>query len=76
LSTLRTLTVPRDYRSLTVSHDIGCYKYIIVPTKVKELYTSSSKNQKSVIIIKLIIANKREPLLLFIIALKQKIIKN
>ena len=45
-------------------------------TKVKELYTVSSKNQKSIIMIKIIIINKREPLLSFVITSKKKIIDN
>jgi len=37
--------------------------------KVKELYTASPKNRKFVTVIKTAIANKKEPLLPFIIAL-------
>ena len=51
-------------------------EYIIVLTNIKKLYIISLKNRKSVTIIKTIIANGRDPLLLFIIALKQKIIDN
>jgi hypothetical protein len=50
---------------------VGCPRgeHVIVPTKVKELYTLSLKNWKSVTIIKTILADRREPLLLFIITL-------
>ena len=41
---------------------------IVVPFNVKEIYTASLENRKSIIIIKTIIANGREPLLLFVIA--------
>jgi hypothetical protein len=51
-------------------------EYIIVFTNIKELYIISFKNRKFIIIIKIIIINKRDFLLLFIIALKQKIINN
>jgi len=37
--------------------------------KVKELYTASPENRKSVIVIKTAIANKRKPLPPFVIAL-------
>jgi hypothetical protein len=47
-----------------------------VPTEVKELYTSSPKNQKSVTVIETIIADRREPPLPFITAPSQKIIDN
>jgi hypothetical protein len=48
-------------------------EHIIVLVEVKELYTASPKNRKSVTIIETVIANKREPLPLFVIALGQKI---
>ena len=49
---------------------------IIILADVKELYTASPKNRKSLIIIKTIIINKREPLPPFIITLGKRIIKN
>jgi len=51
-------------------------EYVVVPTKVKELYTSSPKNRKSVTIIKSIIIDRREPPLPFIITPRQKVIDN
>ena len=51
-------------------------EYVVVLTNIKELYIASLKNRKSVTIIKTIIANGRDPLPLFIIALRQKIIDN
>jgi hypothetical protein len=51
-------------------------EHIIVLAKVKELYTASPKNRKSITIIKTIIADKRKPLLPFIIALRKQIIDN
>ena len=51
-------------------------EYIIVLTNIKKLYIISLKNRKFITIIKTIIINGRDPLLLFIIALKQKIIDN
>ena len=45
-------------------------------TKVKELYIVSPENQKSVTVIKTIIIDRREPLLLFVIVFKKKIIDN
>jgi hypothetical protein len=47
-----------------------------VPVEVKELYTASSKNQKSVTVIETAIADRRESLSLFVIAPGQKIINN
>jgi hypothetical protein len=48
---------------------VGCSRgeHVIVPTEVKELYTSSPKNRKSVTIIETIVADGREPLPPFII---------
>jgi hypothetical protein len=42
---------------------VGCPKgeEVVVPIKVKEMYTSSPKNRKSVTIIKAVSANRREP---------------
>jgi len=51
-------------------------EYIIVLTNIKKLYIISLKNRKFITIIKTIIINGRDPLLLFIIAFKQKIINN
>ena len=47
---------------------------MIILIKVKELYTVSLKNRKSITIIEIIYANRREPLSPFVIAFKQKII--
>ena len=47
-----------------------------MPTKVKELYTASPENQKFITVIKIIITDRREPLLLFVITFKKKIINN
>jgi hypothetical protein len=49
---------------------------MIVLANVKELYIASLKNRKSVTVVKTIIANGREPLPLFVIAPKKKIIDN
>jgi hypothetical protein len=48
---------------------IGCPRgeHVIVPIEVKELYTASPENRKSVMIIKTIQADGREPPPLFII---------
>ena len=43
-------------------------EHVVVPIEVKELYIASPKNWKSVTIIKTIVADGREPPLLFIIA--------
>jgi hypothetical protein len=51
-------------------------EHVIVPTEVKELYTASPKNRKSVTIIKTILADRREPLPLFVITPGKKIIDN
>jgi hypothetical protein len=48
---------------------------VIILVDVKELYITSLKNRKFVIIVKTIIVDGREPLPLFVIALK-KIIDN
>jgi hypothetical protein len=57
---------------------VGCPggEHVIVPSKVKELYTASPENRKSVTVIKTIIANGREPLPPFIIAPGKKIMDN
>jgi hypothetical protein len=47
-----------------------------VPIKVKELYIASPENRKSIIIVKTIYANRRDPLSPFIITLRQKIINS
>jgi hypothetical protein len=49
---------------------------IVVPTEVKELYTSSPENRKSVTIIETIITDRREPLPPFIITPGKKIMVN
>jgi len=51
-------------------------EHVIMPIEVKELYTASLKNHKSVTIIETIHADSREPLLPFIIAPGKKIIDN
>jgi hypothetical protein len=57
---------------------VGCPggEHVIVPTEVKELYTASPENRKSVTIIKTILADRREPLPLFVIAPGKKIMDN
>jgi len=47
-----------------------------VPIEVKELYTASPENRKSVTIIETIYADSREPLPPFIITPRKKIIDN
>ena len=49
---------------------VGCPggEHIIVLVEVKELYTASPENQKSVTIIETVIADRREPFPPFIIA--------
>jgi hypothetical protein len=47
-----------------------------MPIEVKELYTASSENRKSVTIIETIHIDGREPLLLFVIAPRKKIMDN
>jgi hypothetical protein len=49
---------------------------VIVPTRVKELYTESLENRKLLTIIETVITDSRDPLLLFIITLGKKIIDN
>jgi hypothetical protein len=51
-------------------------EHIIVLTEVKELYTASSKNQKSMTIIKIILVDRREPWPPFVIIPRKKIIDN
>jgi len=51
-------------------------EHVIMPIEVKELYTASSKNRKSVIIIETIHVNSREPLPLFVITPRKKIMDN
>jgi hypothetical protein len=57
---------------------VGCPggEHVIIPSKVKELYIASPKNRKLVMVIKIIIVDRREPLPPFIIALGKKIIDN
>ena len=51
-------------------------KHVIIPIEVKELYTASPENRKSVTIIETIYADSREPLSLFVIASGKKIMDN
>jgi len=57
---------------------VGCPggEHVIVPTEVKELYTASPENRKSVTIIETILADKRDPLPPFVITPRKKIIDN
>lgn len=57
---------------------VGCPggENIIVPTDIKELYTASPENRKSVTVIETIHADGREPLPPFVIAPGQKIMDN
>ena len=57
---------------------VGCPggEHIIVPTEVKEHYTSSPKNRKSLTVIETIIADGREALPPFIITPGKKIMEN
>jgi hypothetical protein len=57
---------------------IGCptSEYIIVPIEVKELYTASPENRKSVTIIETIYVDSYKPLPLFVIAPGKKIMDN
>ena len=49
---------------------VGCPsgEHVIVPIEVKELYTASPENRKSVTVIETVIADGREPLPPFVIA--------
>jgi hypothetical protein len=49
---------------------------IIISSDIKEAYTQSLKNRKSVTIIEIVYADRREPSPLFIITLRSKIIEN
>jgi hypothetical protein len=51
-------------------------KHVIMPIEVKELYTTSPENRKSVIIIKTIYIDRHEFLSLFIITSGKKIMDN
>ena len=51
-------------------------EHVIVPTEVKELYTASPENRKSVTIIETILVDRRDPLPPFVIAPRKKIIDN
>jgi len=51
-------------------------EYVVVPTDIKELYTASPENRKSITVIETIIADGRDPPPPFIIAPRQKIIDN
>ena len=51
-------------------------EYVIMPAKVKELYTASLENRKSVTVVKTIIADRRKPLPPFVIAPRKQIMDN
>jgi hypothetical protein len=51
-------------------------EYVIMPAKVKELYTASLENRKFITVVETIIADRRKLLPLFIIAPKKQIIDN
>jgi len=51
-------------------------EYIIIPIEVKEIYTASPENRKSITIIETIIADRKEPPPLFIITPGKKIMDN
>ena len=57
---------------------VGCPggEHVVVPTHIKELYTASPENRKSVTIIETIIADGREPLPPFVITPGKKIMDN
>lgn len=57
---------------------VGCLtgESVIVPTEVKELYTASPENRKSLIVMETIRGDGKKTLLLFIIILREKIIEN
>jgi hypothetical protein len=50
---------------------VGCLKgeEVVLPIEVKEMYTSSLENRKSITIIKVVSTNRREPPLPFVICL-------
>jgi hypothetical protein len=56
---------------------VGCLKgeEVVVLIEVKEIYTLSLENHKSVTIIKAASANRRELLLLFVICLRKRIME-
>ena len=51
-------------------------EHVIVLAEVIELYIASPKNRKSITVVKTIIADRRKPLPLFVIAPKKQIIDN
>ena len=51
-------------------------EHVIMPIEVKELYTASPENRKSITIIETIHVDSREPLPPFIITPRKKIIDN
>jgi hypothetical protein len=57
---------------------VGCLKgeEVVVPIHIKELYTLSPKNRKSVTIIKTIYVDGRKPIPPFVIALGKQIMDN
>jgi hypothetical protein len=61
-----------------LSARVKCPKgeHIIMLAEVIKLYIASFKNKKFITIVKTIIANRKKPLLLFVIAPKKQIIDN
>jgi hypothetical protein len=61
-----------------LSARVKCLKreHVIVLAKVKELYIASLENRKFIIVVKIIIADRRKLLPPFIIASKKQIIDN
>ena len=57
---------------------VGCPggEHVVVLAEVKELYTASPENRKSITVIETIIADGREPLPLFVITPRKQIIDN
>ena len=57
---------------------VGCPggEHIIIPMEVKELYTLSPENRKSITVIEMIYADGREPLPPFVITPGKKIMDN
>ena len=79
--TLREYKISKAKNVLNIDESgarVGCPtgEQVIVPSDVKELYTSSPENRKSVTIIKTIQADRRKPLPPFIITPGKKIMDN
>jgi hypothetical protein len=51
-------------------------KHVIIPIEVKKLYMASPENRKLVTIIETIYADRHEPLPLFVITPRKKIMDN